>query len=196
MDNLNSLKQLWQTADTESLPGAGEMLRMVKSFRNKKLVKKFRIIGMAFLLAAFMGVAVFFAHPKMVTTYLGAGLMIAACGVLVFTNVRSLKRFYQLDDCSNKEFVEFLEQTRLNQIYFHKKTQVVGLTLASTGLLFYLYELVRNDLFTLILIYGLTLIYIAIMVFVVRPRIFKREARKLSDTMQRLKTLSKQIEEL
>jgi len=31
---------------------------------------------------------------------------------------------------------------------------------------------------------------------VVRPRIFKREARKLSDTMQRLKTLSKQIDEL
>jgi hypothetical protein len=72
----------------------------------------------------------------------------------------------------------------------------VGLTLASAGLLFYVYELVYNNLFTLILTYGLTLIYVAILVFVVRPRIFKREARKLSDTMQRLKTLSKQIDEL
>ena len=196
MDNLNSLKQLWQTADTESLPGAGEMLRMVKSFRNKKLAKKFTIIGMAFLLAVVLGVGVYFAHPKMLTSYLGAGLMIAACGVLLFTNVRSLKRFYKLDDCSNKEFIAFLEQTRLNQIYFYKNTQVVGLTLASAGLLFYVYELVYNNLFTLILTYGLTLIYVAILVFVVRPRIFKREARKLSDTMQRLKTLSKQIEEL
>jgi len=196
MDNLNSLKQLWQTADTESLPGAGEMLRMVKSFRNKKLAKKFTIIGMAFLLAVVLGVGVYFAHPKMLTSYLGAGLMIAACGVLLFTNVRSLKRFYKLDDCSNKEFIAFLEQTRLNQIYFYKNTQVVGLTLASAGLLFYVYELVYNNLFTLILTYGLTLIYVAILVFVVRPRIFKREARKLSDTMQRLKTLSKQIDEL
>ncbi len=196
MDNLNDLKQLWQTADTGNLPGSAEILRMVKQFRNKKLSKKFRIIGMAFLSAAVMGFAMFFAHPKMLTTYLGTGLLIAACGVMIFTNVRSLKRFYRLDDCSNKEFIEFLEQTRLNQIYFYKKTQVAGLTLSSTGLLLYLYEMVHNNLVTLLLTYGLALVYITILIFVVRPRRFKKEAKKLSDTIDRLQTLSKQIEEI
>ena len=104
-----------------------------------------------------------------------------------------MRRFYNLNDCSNKEFIEFLEQTRLNQVYYYKKTQVVGLLLSSAGLLLYLYEFVRRDVWLFIITYTLSAAYISVLWFVVRPRIFKRESDRLSASMERLRSISKQI---
>src|ERR1700757_1190433 len=176
MDNLNDLKQLWQTADTGSLPNSAQMMQMVKKFRSQKLGKKLRVIVIAILLTAVMLTVMFFYSSSLIITRMGEVLMIAACGVLIFTNMRSMRRFYNLNDCSNKEFIEFLEQTRLNQVYYYKKTQVVGLLLSSAGLLLYLYEFVRRDVWLFIITYTLSAAYISVLWFVVRPRIFKRES--------------------
>jgi len=193
MDNLNELKQLWQTANTDSLPALNEMLRMVKKFRNQKLRNKYLIICIAAVLAAIMAVPMFVYPSMMMTTRIGVLLLISSCGLLIFTNTRSLKRFHDLDDRNNKEFIGFLEKTRQNQLYYYKKTQVAGLWLSSAGLLFYLYEFVHNNALLVIIGYSITLVYILVIWFVLRPRKFNKEAKKLNETMERLNTLSKQI---
>jgi predicted membrane protein len=105
----------------------------------------------------------------------------------------SLKRFHDLDDRTNKDFIDFLEKTRQNQLYYYKKTQVAGLWLSSAGLLFYLYEFVHKNTLFIFIGYSLTLVYILLTWFVLRPRRFNKEAKKLNETMERLNTLSKQI---
>jgi len=193
MDNLDDLKALWLSAKTDSLLQPEEMLRMVKKFRNQKLRRKIILIAVALVCCVIMVTGVFVDGAKMASTYIGDVLLIISCLILAVTNIRSVKRFYDLKDCSNSEFVQFIERTRQNQIYFYKKTQVVAMSITSVGLVLYWYELVHSNTMLTIIIYSVTIIYLGVMWFVVRPRIFKKEARKLDAMLERLEKISKQF---
>jgi hypothetical protein len=193
MDNLDDLKALWLSAKTDSLPQPEEMLRMVKKFRNQKLRRKIILIIVALACCIIMLIGIFVDGATMPSTYIGDVLLMASCGILAVTNIRSVKRFYDLKDCSNSEFVQFIERTRQNQIYFYKKTQVVAMTISSVGLMLYWYELVHRNTMLTIIIYSATVVYLGVMWFVVRPRVFKKEARKLDAMLERLEKISKQF---
>ncbi|MGZ3872663.1 MAG: hypothetical protein ACXVJD_07080 [Mucilaginibacter sp.] len=193
MDNLNDLKALWMTARTDSLPDSTEMVRHIKKFRDQKITKKIRAIISAFGLIAIMVVTAFVYKQAMPVTHVGQALAIVAGIILAYTNIRSIRRFYELKDCSNKEFLEFLEQTRLNQLYYYKKTQVIGLLLCSASIFLMLYEFIYTNTLLLIAVYTVAVIYLSVIWLIVRPRTFKREAKKLKATMERLETLSKQL---
>ena len=193
MDNLDDLKVLWLSAKTDTLPQPEEMLRMVKRFRNQKISRKMIIIVIALLCAGIMLWGMFVDGFTMATTYVGDVLMIISCIILAVTNIKSIKRFYSLKDCSNAEFVQFIERTRQNQIYFYKKTQVIAMGITSIGLLLYWYEFVHRKPTLTIIIYGATIVYLAVMWFVVRPRVFKKNARKLNEMLERLEKISKQF---
>ena len=169
------------------------MLRRIKKFRNQKIRKKIIIIVIALLCAIIMIWGMFCDGFKMATTYIGDVLMTISCVILAVTNIRSVKRFYELKDCSNAEFVQFIERTRQNQIYFYKKTQVIAMSITSVGLMLYWYELVHRKPTLTIIVYSFTIIYLAVMWFVVRPRVFKKNARKLNEILERLEKISKQF---
>src|SRR5271170_7137249 len=117
MENLNDLKKIWLSADTTGLPDSAEIIRMAKKFRNEKLRKKIMVIVAAMILTAMMVWVMFIYQSTMITTRIGEVCMIITCGILVYTNVNSIGRFYRYKDYNNKEFLAFLEQTRANQIY-------------------------------------------------------------------------------
>lgn len=193
MDSLDDLKAIWHTAKTDVLPSSGEMLQLIRRFRSQKLRSKWIMIILSLLLAATEVGAMYFAHFKLLATYLGGGLITASSLGLAATNIRSIKRFYQLDDCSNLEFVAFIEQTRQNQIHYYKKTQVVILMMCSAGLLMYLYEMASKRPEWFIAMYAICVVYLLILWLVVRPYYFKRQSAKLNATLQRLEKLSNQL---
>jgi len=193
MDNLDDLKALWLSAKTDSLPQPDEMLRIIKKFRDGKIRRKVIIIVIALLCSCIMIWGMVFDGFTMWSTYLGSVLMVSSCAILAVTNIRSIKRFYALKDVNNIEFVQFIERTRQNQIYFYKKTQVIAMSVTSIGLLLYWYELVHRNFTLTIIIYSATVVYLAVMWFVVRPRIFKKNARKLTEMLERLEKISKQF---
>jgi small-conductance mechanosensitive channel len=193
MDNLNDIRALWLTAKTDGLPSSDEMVRIVKKFRNQRLRRKLGIIFTALVCAAMMVATMFVYKSTMITTRIGEVLTIIACGVLVFTNTRSMKRFIDLKDCNNKEFIEFLEQTRRNQVYYYKRTQVLGMGLSSLGLLLYLYEMASRSEVVFIITYSIAIIWTLILWLVVRPRSFKKQSRKLDETLKKLENISKQL---
>lgn len=193
MENLNDLKKLWRQADTGQLPGAGEMLRLVQRFRSQKLRSKWLVIVGSTGLAGVMLFALFLGHFILWTTYLGGALMTASCLLLAATNIRSIRRFYHLDNCSNLEFVAFIEKTRQNQQRYYRKTMLMIMTLLAFGWLLYLYEPVRSHGSWMYALYGGILAYLAVMWFYVRPRNFKRNAGKLDAMQQKLKKLNDQL---
>jgi hypothetical protein len=113
--------------------------------------------------------------------------------ILIATNLNSLLRFYRLKECSNKEFIQFLEQTRLRQHFHYRRTQVVAMLFCASGLLTYLYEGVYNNKVIFIGIYAATIVYLLIIWFVVRPRVFKKEEEKINAQIEKLESISKQI---
>lgn len=196
MNNLTDLKALWHTAPTGSLPTSAQMLQLIKKFRKGHLRKKWLVIICALALAGLMVGVMFTYHSKMATTRIGEVMMALSSLLLAATNLRSLGRFKQLDNCSNLEFLAFIEQTRQNQIYYYKKTQVYIMLLCSVGLLLYLYEAVAGKPLWMAGMYGGTLIYLVVMWLIVRPRYFKKDAQKLQALRQHYEKMAQQLNEI
>jgi hypothetical protein len=194
MDNLDDLKALWHTAKTDRLPNSKEMLQLIRSFRNQKLRNKWLVIAASLLFSFLIIVILVFVDFKLITTYLGGGLMSISGFLVAATNFRSLKRFNQLDDCSNLNFLAFIEQTRQNQLYYYNKTMVRVLLLCSVGWFLYLYEPLYNQpLWLIAILYTIALTYLSVMWFIVRPRSLKKDADKLDAVRKRLNDISKQL---
>ncbi len=193
MDNLTELKALWQTTDTTRLPDAGQVLREVKKFRNQRLRKKWMVILTAGLMALLMVVTLATGAFRLVSTYVGGILIAAAAMLLVFSNIGSLKRFRALENCSNREFLEFIDRTRINQIHFHKKTQVSMMILCSVGLLLYLLEPATRDLRWTLILLATTFGWLVVSWFVIRPRVFKQNQKELEELRSRIEKISNQL---
>jgi len=193
MDNLNELKKIWLSADTTALPDTAEMLQRISKYRSSKLVRKAGLVAAAVLLTGILVMVMFTYKSVMISTRAGECLMAAAGLLLVLTNIKSLGRLYRVKDCSNKEFIEYLEQVQRNRAYYHKNTQVAGLALVSAGLLLYIYEAVHASFYLCLGAYAFTITYILVAWLVIRPRAYKRQAKKLQETMKKMADLSKQF---
>lgn len=194
MDNLDDLKAIWHTARTDSLPSSKEMLQFIGTFRRQKLRTKWLTILFSSIFSCLIIAVLFLMDFQLTATYIGGALIALGGFLIALTNLRSLKRFNQLQDCTNLEFLEFIEQTRQNQIYYHKVTMTRVLLLCFVGWLLYLYEPVRQQPLWLVgVYYAAALIYVSVHWFVVRPRAFKKDAEKLEATKSRLESISKQL---
>lgn len=193
MDNLNELRAIWRTASPEGLPNAEAIKQMAASFRNRKLQKKIRLIVSAGLMALLMIGVMFFYHSAMITTRIGELLMLSAACLLVYDNLNSIGRFRRYADYSNTEFLQFLEQTRVNQLRYHQKTQVAGLLLCSAGLLIYPFEFVHGKLVAEAMVYAFTIAFLLVLWLIIRPRTFQRQIRKTNEMIERLHSLSDQF---
>jgi hypothetical protein len=195
MENLNDLKAIWLTADTSVLPTPAEVVRLSKIFRGKILRRKKIMIGVACLCFLLMLTIAIFLPTKMITTRIGEAMLMLANVILAYSNIRSIKRFYHFDNFTNREFLQFLEQTRKNQVHFYRKTQVWILSLCTIGLLLYEYEFLSKR--PIILLWGYTFVIISLLLdwFVIRPYSYKKGARKLAETKQNLEKILEQLNE-
>ncbi len=193
MENLNDIQKIWKSVQTGHLPTAHDMMQSAKQFRDKGLIRKKILIAAGIFLAAYMVVLMLMYHSLLVSTRIGEALILCGALILVWTNIKSIGRYYHFDNYSNKEFIYFLEKTRQNQIRYYRKTQVTGLTVCSAGLIFYVYELVYNDRLWLIIVYSSVLIYLLFVWFVMRPRAFKKGQEKLRTTLEKLERIQKQF---
>jgi len=194
MDNLNELKAIWHTARTDELPTTAEMVKLAKKFRFQKLRNKILsvLVGVG---AIILMLAFYLNTPKLATsTIAGMICTVIACLVLIYTNARSMKRFIVMKDLSNKQFVDFLEQTRRNQLYYYRYTQVVGLLFSSIGLVLFMYEFVQKNTTVSAIFYTLAVLWTLFMCFYMRPRNFKKQSVKLNNMLTSLKKINDQFQ--
>lgn len=193
MNNLDDLKAIWHSAKTEDLPSSKEMMQLVRAFRYQKLRNKWIVISLSLVFACLIVAVLILAPFKMVSTYIGGCMMILSDLWICFSNIKSLKRFNQLEDCSNLEFLSFIEKTRQNQQYYYKNTMVKVVLLCSIGLAIYLFEPLHDNLFWLIGAYAGILVYFGLLWFVFRPRSYARNLKKLDAMTQHLNSMADQL---
>jgi hypothetical protein len=193
MNNLDDLKSLWHNVATDKLPSSKEMLRLIKKFRRQKLRSKWLTIVSCFLLSCLVIAIMSFVHFKMTTTYVGGTLVVIANLLLAATNIKSLKRFYNLDDHDNRKFLEFIAQTRENQIRYYQRTMVIIISLSAGGWILYMYELVYHYSIWCLIIYFIMTVYLGILWFIVRPRAFKKDQEKLDTTREKVESILNQL---
>jgi hypothetical protein len=193
MDNLSDIKKIWLTTNTSILPNTNEMLLLIKSYRKKMLAKKITVVTIAVLLAVLMCVIMFLYHSALLATRIGEVCMLVACIILIASNINSLQRAYKLKNFTNKEFIEYLEQGNAGRIRYYKKTQVVGFSFVSIGLLLYLFEGVYKNTVVCIVSYSILVIWLWVNWFIIRPKAYKRQTKKMNDTLKKIETISKQF---
>lgn len=196
MDNLNDLKKIWLSAKTDSLPSSKEMVAIIKNYRDKKIRKKAMLIAVAAFAMVFMLLVLLITQPAMISTYIGGACIMIACGILIYTNTWSLQRMYRLKNCTNKEFLDHLQQAQKNRIYYHTKTQVWALLFVSAGILLYPYEMVHKKWLAAVVLYVPYVSYILVIWLVIRPRAYKKQTKQFNETVRKITALSEQIKEL
>jgi len=193
MDNLNDLKAIWLTAKTNTLPDSAEMVQHIKKYRRQKLSKLIGLIALAFLSVAIMGFILLEYRSAMITTRIAEILILVAALILAATNLNSLNRFYKLTACSNKEFIRFLEHTRVRRLFYYKRTQVAVLSCCLAAMSLSLYGAVYSHDRFFIIFYIAIIIYILVMGIFVRPKLFKKQSAKLNATIEKIEKISKQL---
>lgn len=195
MDNLSELQKVWHSASTDNLPQAGAMVRMVKRYRIRKLLRAVWVIAVVLFSLVFLVLKTVDYRSAMWTTRLGALFIVLAGLALIVAKLSTFVRFYRLKDCSTKDFILFLERTRERQHFFYKRTQVVCFAVCSAGTLLYLFEGVRGSAPRVFLgAYGALIAYFSILWFFARPRVFKRQERKMQEKIAKLEGILKQME--
>lgn len=192
MKDLNKLKGIWLTANINSLPDSKEMIRVIKKFRREKLLKICSFILIALVLVIALMILILTGDEIFLSTRIGGILLILACILLIVTNLNSLFRFYKLKECSNKDFLIFLEQTRARQLFYYNRTQIVGLSLIFSGMLVYLYEFVHTSAILFIISYLFVSLYLLFIIKFLRPKAFKRNSKKLQLQIERLQSINNQ----
>lgn len=193
MNNLDDLKAVWQMAKVDDLLSSREMIKLIKNFRSQKLRSKWLAILLSLMFCCLIIIMLVISSFEYWSTYLGGGLMVLAGLFIATTNIRSMKRFYQLDNCSNSEFLAFIEQTRQNQIFHYKKTMLIVVFLGSIGWGLYFFETIHEHTAWFIGVYAGFALYIAFLWFFVRPRSFRSNAEKLKVIAKRLQDISNQL---
>jgi hypothetical protein len=193
MDNLDDLKQIWLTADMADLPSLPGIIKSAKKYRFVRLLKTFAVLFLVLFLIGAMCWVLYSYRSHFISTRVGEAFMFIAMFILLSANIRSLKRISNFKNYSNSEFLSFLKKEKLNLLQFQKTTQKIGFAFASIGLLFYLYEGVFDNIFTMVISYIALLVWCAFMWFILRPLAMKRKTKKLTELILKIEAYSKQL---
>jgi hypothetical protein len=193
MKNLNDLKTIWLCADTTGLPDADEVIKVIKKYRYTKLVKSVSLVLYFLASVTLFAWVVFYYRPTLLSTRMGEGCIIADFLILIITNITTVDRYYKYKDLSNKEFISFLEHTRVRQKFHRTKTQVVVFILLTIGEYLCLFELVYKNIVLGIIVYSCATVFFLIIWFIIRPWAIKKQSVKLDKTIQKMKDISKQL---
>lgn len=193
MDNLNDLKAIWLNVKTDSLPNSEQMIAIIKAYKNKTLQRLVLLIIAAFCMISLMLFTGYVYDFKFLSSKIGESLIIFSGVILIVTNLNSLNRFYKLNVCSNKEYIEFLKQTRLRQLFYFKYTQVAGIAFCFIGLVLYLYELVYRNPLVMIICYSLLVLYFTVVFFYFRPKSYRKGSIKLNDELDKVQRIAQQF---
>lgn len=193
METFKQLQSVWNMADTSKLPKADLVFTEITKFQRTTLRKKWLTVFFALLTAGIMVAVLLIVDFHMLSTYIGGIAIALACFIMAFMNIKSMKRFNQLSNPNNVEFLAFVEQTRQKQIYYYKKTQFRMMIFCLSGLFCYLYEpFVKNPIAATLLFSISTCFYLFIWIWV-RPRQLKKDIEKLNAVCARLETIYNQL---
>jgi len=127
MDNFNHVKEVWMQTDVSALPASENVIKTIKKIRIKSILKSASLIVATAALMSVMVYVVLFYKSTMITTRIGEACFLIAMFILLNTSARSLKRISARRNSSNNDFITYLKDEQQRQIYFFRKTQIIGL---------------------------------------------------------------------
>jgi hypothetical protein len=196
MDNNLDFKNIWQQ-QKGSQPDIDKLFKTVNKYKSTNLRKLVFANILLLLTCGFISWIWVHYQPELISTKAGIVLVILAMIVFLFQYNKLFKFFSQADSTqTNKHYLQSLRELKDKQHFIQTTAMGVYFIALSLGLCLYFYEYVsRMPISWGILTYALSLAWIGLNWFYIRPKIVKKQQKKLDELISKFETLNQQLEE-
>jgi hypothetical protein len=196
MDSFNDIQTLWQNQPGAHLPDAETVKKAANKIRRQIIIKNLMSLLSLCATVVFIAYIGVVADFKYITTKLGIIVIIIAILGGIVLNSQLLKILFNAGNSamSNQAYLQQLINFRNKQRFFQTKGMVAYFGLLTFGFTLYLYEFyARNANFGLSA-YALTMLWIAFAWFYIRPRVIRKQDKKITDLINQIESISQQLE--
>ena len=196
MQNFDNIKNLWKTTEENKLPEANEIILQVQKVR-KKMIRK-NIIGgtilcFTFIYICFIG---WYYHFEQWTTR--AGIIITLFGIVmgVAFNSHLVQLLLKQDNLTldNRAYLHQLIHFRNTQHLIRTKGIAIYYILLAVGLVLYIVEFAKRNIYFGIIAYTLTLGWIAFSWFYFLRKRKVHQDKEINEQIENIEKLIKGIE--
>jgi membrane protein YdbS with pleckstrin-like domain len=197
MDNNNiDFKDLWkkQTVNQHNIE---DLLLRLKQFKRSSLRSLWRTNILLAATTAFVIFVWYHYQPEFISTKIGIILVILAMVMYVGVYNRLLGTYKNIDSTqTNQEYLQQLISIRKKQQCMQSTILSLYFVLLGVGIGLYMYEYtVRMTAFWAIFTYGITLLWIALNWFYIRPKQIKKQQTKINGLIEKFEVINNQFAE-
>jgi len=196
MDNHNiDFKNIWQQQNGDQ-PDLKALRSKIISFKKSNL-RKLLLCNILLVVASIFIVFIWYYYqPQFITTKIGIVITILAM-IIFILSYNDLYSYYKKIDSSqsSNDYLENLILIKTKQKTLQTKTITVYFILLSLGICLYLYEYTRMmSLFWGIFAYTITLAWIALNWFFIKPKTVKKQNIKIDSLIEKVTLMKEQLE--
>lgn len=194
MDTNIDFKNIWKQ-QTSNKPNMEELLNGLKKFKNENLRKLITTNLLLMATSLCIGFVWYRYQPQMVTTKIGLVLVILAMVIFLLAYNKLFMTFYKIDNTqSNTEYLQNLYEVKNKQKFMQTTMLNLYFIMLFLGICFYMYEYTsRMTLASGILVYAVTLAWIAFNWFYLRPRTIRKQQAKLNGLINKFEEINDQL---
>lgn len=176
-------------------PSKDELLNKLKKYKKSNIKRLFISNVLLIATSGFIIFIWYYYQPQFITTKVGIVLTILAMLIYLFAYNKQYSFFNSLDATqSNIDYIKSLTALKNKQKFIQTTMLSIYFIMLSTGICLYMYEYTsRMTMFWAIFAYGITLTWIAINWFYLRPKTIKKQQRKLNELIEKFETVNKQL---
>lgn len=197
MDNNNNIdfKDLWKK-QTVNQPDIKDLLARLKQFKATALRQLWITNVLLLATTTFIVFVWYYYQPQFISTKIGIVLVILAMIMYVGVYNRLLSGYKNIDATqSNQEYLQRLILIRKKQQFMQSTILNLYFVLLGVGICLYLYEYASRMSYSYaILTYGVTLLWIGLNWFYIRPKQIKKQQSKINDLIAKFEEVDNQLQ--
>lgn len=189
-------KNLWKQQTAEK-PSIEELLGRLKKFKNENIRKLVVTNILLIITCVFIGMIWYHYQPQMLTTKIGIVLVIVAMVIFLIAYNQLFMNFYRLDNnLANSEYLQSLYLLKNKQKFMQTTMLNLYFILLFAGICLYMYEYTsRMKFIYAVTAYVVTLAWIAINWFYLRPKTIKKQQAKINGLIDKFEEINNQLKD-
>lgn len=190
-------KNLWKQQEAEQ-PELSDLMLLLRSYKNKGL--KRLVLTNVLLVMTMVGLVLiwYYFQPQLITTKIGLITTILAMLIFVLAYNTLFKHYKSASEfVSNSAYLKDLIIIKRKQKFMQTSMLQLYFILLSLGVCLYLYEYVKlMPTVVGLLVYALTLAWLAFNWFYLRPKTIRKQEKKLDILIKKFEMINRQLDEL
>jgi membrane protein YdbS with pleckstrin-like domain len=194
MDNNIDFKDLWKKQSV-SEPNFEDLLVRLKQFKKTAICSLLITNVLLIATSVFIAAVWYYYQPQFISTKIGIIITILTMIMYLVIYNRLLKSYKNIDSTqTNQEYLQNLISIKKKQQYLQSTILSLYFILLTIGLCLYMYEYAgRMTLFWGIFTYAMTLFWMAINWFFIRPKQIKKQQNKINNLIEKFEDVSNQL---